>query len=69
VKGKSRFALLGVIVAVAAGGTAAPSLAMTSTWSKSHCSSYAKKYTHSSKSRKAAANKTLKSHGCKVKVK
>jgi len=49
---------------------AAPAVAATpAKWSTSKCSSYAKKYTKSTKTQKTAANKTLKSHKCKVTVK
>ena len=64
-----RIAALSLTVA-AIGTTAAPAMAAsTPHWASSKCSSYAKKYTHSKKSLKNGANKTLKSHGCKVKVK
>ena len=62
-----RIAVLTSLTAAAMGGT--PALAASSHWSSSECSTYAKKYAHSSKSKKAAANKTLKAHGCKVTVK
>lgn len=64
-----RFAALGLTLA-AIGSTAAPVMAAsTPHWNSSKCSSYSGKYKKSSKSRKSAANKTLKSHGCKIKVK
>jgi hypothetical protein len=64
-----RFAALGLSFAALA-TTAAPVMAAsTPHWSASKCSSYAAKYKKSAKSRKAAANKSLKAHGCKVTVK
>lgn len=67
-KANSRIAVLAVTGAVAAAGSSAPALG-ASKWSHSKCVSYAKKYSHSSKSRKSAANKTLKGHGCTNRVK
>lgn len=52
-------------------GAAAPAVASTSSthWSSSACKSYAKKYKGASSSKKKAADKTLKAHGCgKVKA-
>ena len=49
--------------------TAAPAMASSSHWSAAKCGSYAGKYHHPSKSQRSGANKTLKSHGCKVTVK
>ena len=64
-----RFAALTLSLA-AIGTTAAPAVATTSPhWTKSRCSSYAKKYKKASKSKKSAANKSLKLHGCKITVK
>jgi hypothetical protein len=63
-----RIAVLTSLTAAAIGGTA-PATAATSRWSGSRCNSYAKKHAHSKKSKKAAANKTLKAHGCTVHVK
>jgi hypothetical protein len=62
-----RLAVLTSLTAAAI--TPTPAVAASSHWSASHCSTYAKKYTHSGKSKKAAANRALKAHGCKVKVK
>jgi len=64
-----RFAALGLTLA-AIGTTAAPVMAASSShWTGSKCSSYSGKYKKSSKSQKSAANKTLKTHGCKITVK
>jgi hypothetical protein len=64
-----RLAALGLTLAALA-TTAAPVMAAsTPHWTSSKCSSYAAKYKKSAKSKKAAANKSLKAHGCKVTVK
>ena len=65
-----RFAAVTLTTILGMGSIAAPTLAATSPhWSKSQCQSYAKKYTHASKSKKATYNKVLKSHHCTVTIK
>jgi hypothetical protein len=69
-----RVAPLVAAAAIAAGGTALPATAATSThWTKSKCTSYAakfaKKHPHATSKQKKAADKTLKKHGCTNKVK
>lgn len=59
-----------LLTVAAVGTTTVPAMAASSShWSTSKCTSYAKKYKHSSTSQKSKANKSLKGHGCKVTVK
>lgn len=65
-----RFAAVTLTTILGVGGIAAPTLAATpSHWSKAQCHTYANKYTHASKSKKATYNKVLKSHHCTVTIK
>jgi len=66
---KSAAAVLTLTAVTGFAGVAAPALASSTHWSKSQCTSYAKKYHSASKSHKTAANKTLKGHKCTVVVK
>ena len=57
------------LAAAAIGMSAVPALASSSHWKHARCQTYANRYRHASASQKSAANRTLRSHGCSVRVK
>jgi hypothetical protein len=70
-----RIAPLALAATIAVGGVAAPSLAATSStthWTTAKCTSYKasflKRHKKPTKKQLAAANKTLKRHGCTIKA-
>ena len=71
---KRKIAPIAVAAAVGAGGLTLPAMAATSSthWTSKQCKSYAraykKKHPHATKAQIRAENKTLKKHGCALRV-
>lgn len=65
----TRIAVAAATAAVALGGTVPAVASSKKHWSKSQCTSYAKKYEKAKGKIEKDANNYLKEHGCKQRVK